>query len=432
MNSLQSLQLRLTQQINAYQPDGTDPELVVFTAQTGFTGSLLAWLKAQSCYPHFYLQLRDEQTPVCEQIASLGQVRAFDSAAQAQAFVNQSDLTLVGGTTFAGKTKFYLPRLLLILQHGQLRVTAFLDRKRDITAEKQRLAEILKTLKNSTALSPVQQKASLLKKTAGQAEWCAWVEKALAHIEAGKFTKVVLANESVFSTETPINPVDFIAESREKNTGCYHFLWAENARCCFIGSTPERLYAREGLILHTEALAGTAFMGEDESQNRRQSQWLLHDEKNDYENQLVVEDICGNLSAFCQQIDVSAVELKQLRRVQHLRRNIFARLNENLADECCLNAIHPTAAVAGLPRRAAQRFLAETENFDRSWYAGTLGFMSRRKAEFCVTIRSAFIEQNRIRVFAGAGIVAGSVPLLEWREIERKASGLLSLLQSGE
>ncbi|STO53458.1 isochorismate synthase [Canicola haemoglobinophilus] len=55
--------------------------------------------------------------------------------------------------------------------------------------------------------------------------------------------------------------------------------------------------------------------------------------------------------------------------------------------------------------------------------------MDKTQSEFCVTIRSAFIEQNDIRVFAGAGIVEGSIPLLEWQEIERKALGLISLLQ---
>ena len=58
--------------------------------------------------------------------------------------------------------------------------------------------------------------------------------------------------------------------------------------------------------------------------------------------------------------------------------------------------------------------------------------MTKNQGEFCVTIRCAFIERNKIRIFAGAGIVAGSVPLLEWQEIERKASGLVTLLNTGK
>ena len=76
--------------------------------------------------------------------------------------------------------------------------------------------------------------------------------------------------------------------------------------------------------------------------------------------------------------------------------------------------------------------LRQIENYDRGWYAGTLGFFDHQQAEFCVTIRSAQLEENKIRIFAGAGIVEGSVPLLEWHEIERKAAGLISLLQITE
>ena len=76
--------------------------------------------------------------------------------------------------------------------------------------------------------------------------------------------------------------------------------------------------------------------------------------------------------------------------------------------------------------------LSKIETFERGWYAGTFGVMSKTDAEFCVAIRSAFIESHRIRVFAGAGIVEGSQPLEEWQEIERKAAGLISLFAKNQ
>lgn len=211
---------------------------------------------------------------------------------------------------------------------------------------------------------------------------------------------------------------------------------AESEQRAFIGSSPELLYRRHGLQLKTEALAGTAFMGEDEQQNQQQSDWLLHDKKNEYENQLVVDGICQNLQPFVQQITIEKVELKKLRKVQHLRRRISAQLKAGCGDKDILLAMHPTAAVAGLPQLEAKQALRKLENFDRTWYAGTLGVMGPAYADFCVTIRSAFIEQaendSQLCVFAGAGIVEGSIPLLEWREIERKAMGLVSLLQQNQ
>ena len=68
-------------------------------------------------------------------------------------------------------------------------------------------------------------------------------------------------------------------------------LWADNAENCFVGSTPERLFARDDRQLFTEALAGTAPVSDNPSENNERANWLLNDEKNLNENWLVVEDI---------------------------------------------------------------------------------------------------------------------------------------------
>ena len=141
----------------------------------------------------------------------------------------------------------------------------------------------------------------------------------------------------------------------------------------------------------------------------------------------MVEDISQNISHLVEQITVDDVALKPLRKVQHLIRKMQAKLTALCTDADLLKAIHPTAAVSGLPQQQAKKALTEIETFDRSWYAGTLGLMTQNLSEFCVTIRSAFIEENQVRVFAGAGIVEGSQPVEEWLEIERKAAGLISL-----
>lgn len=129
-------------------------------------------------------------------------------------------------------------------------------------------------------------------------------------IKQGELSKIVLANERCFKTAAPLAATDLLAESEKYNLGCYHFMLAESEQRAFIGSSPELLYRRHGLQLKTEALAGTAFMGEDEQQNQQQSDWLLHDKKNEYENQLVVDGICQNLQPFVQQITIEKVELK--------------------------------------------------------------------------------------------------------------------------
>ncbi|WP_109078125.1 isochorismate synthase [Aggregatibacter kilianii] len=425
MDSLQSIKTQLISQINELPLEQN--AISVCSAQTECTVNLLSWLKAQPHYPQYYFKCQQSE----QAFAALGEVRVFDQLSAAQHFVEQFDLSLFGGMKFNGDTYFFLPRLLLEQTQHRLTVKVFIDHA-NLTESKRLALDTLKTLEKMTALSTVQSQPTLAHQQADQPRWQHWVEQALAQIRSGYVGKLVLANETTFRLSAPLNAQDFLAQSEAHNHGCYHFLLAQHPNSVFLGSTPERLYARHERNLTTEALAGTALMTDDPQQNQQQAQWLLQDAKNIHENQLVAEGICANLSAFAKQIQLSEVGLKQLRRVQHLRREITALLTENCTDLDCLKAIHPTAAVAGLPQQSARTLLAQIENYDRSWYAGTLGFFNQARAEFCVTIRSAFIEADKIRVFAGAGIVEGSVPLLEWQEIERKATGLISLLQITE
>ncbi len=408
----------LKSQIHAYLQQSTN-ELVRFQVKLDKV-DLLAWLKSQSAYPQFYLHFRDEE----KALAAIGAVQSFSQLNLAQEFIEESGFPLVGGLQFQGTAQFVLPKILVEQDEKGALVSFFV---KDEQSANDILAH-LKTFENITALSVLPKQIPLhTEPRANERTWCDWVNQALVEIKSGELTKIVLANETTFHLKQAINAYDFLAESEKQNQGCYHFLWAENPYSVFVGSTPERLFAREYNLLLTEALAGTASVSENEEETQSQANWLLNDEKNLKENWLVVEDISQNLRKQVESFDVSNVELKPLRKVQHLIRKIRANLTAHYADVNILKAIHPTAAVAGLPQQQAKMILSEIETFDRGWYAGTLGVMSEACSEFCVAIRSAFIEAHRIRVFAGAGIVAGSQPLEEWKEIERKAAGLISL-----
>jgi isochorismate synthase EntC len=95
-------------------------------------------------------------------------------------------------------------------------------------------------------------------------------------------------------------------------------------------------------------------------------------------------------------------------------------------------ALHPTAAVAGVPRGAAGEALAELEPIDRGWYAGPVGWVDANgDGEWVIALRCAEITGTTARIFAGAGIVAGSDPEAELEETERKFRALLDALRWG-
>lgn len=157
---------------------------------------------------------------------------------------------------------------------------------------------------------------------------------------------------------------------------------------------------------------------------------MTHDKKNIVENQYVVDDIVDRLTPFTDEIELqNNAKLIRLRKVQHLKREIHARLKKGINGVQLLAALQPTAAVAGLPREEAINYIQENEPFSRGWYSGSMGYISHQKAEFCVAIRSALVSGDELHLFSGAGIVKGSQADVEWLELDKKMATLLSLLE---
>lgn len=385
---------------------------------------LLAWLKAQkNNYPHFFLQYRERD----QTIATVGALRQFTSLETAQQFIEQEHLPLIGGLQFEGEAQFILPQYSLVKNQQNLTACFYFD-SNNFEQQTHFFQQFLTNLSKIAELKLTENALKNISVANNYEKWKQNIENAVYSIKQRRFQKVVLANATVLTFELPISAYDLLRESEKTNLGCYHFLWAESEEAAFIGSTPERLYQRQGQLFFTEALAGTAAVTASEIQTELNAQWLLSDPKNIYENQLVVDDIAGNLEDCVADFEVSEVKIKRLQNVQHLRRIIRAKLKNNISDQQCLSRIHPTAAVAGLPRTNAIHFIAENEPFKRYWYAGTLGVMSQAESEFCVALRSALIAHNTITLYAGAGIVEGSDPQAEWQEIKRKSQGIAQLL----
>lgn len=384
---------------------------------------LLGWLKSQSHFPKYYWQNRED----CLTLTSIGMIKSFSKLEDAQQFIQQTKLTLFGGMQFSSETTFILPRLFFVKKENNLSACLIIDTN-NLDQEIKIIEPLFEEMKTLSRLQKTNHKIVETKFSTTFEQWQANINKAIQTIKNNQFNKVVLANATEFTCKEEISGYDLLALSQQKNPQCFHFLWQEKPHSTFIGSSPERLYKREQNILYTEALAGTVAVSEDPEQTRLNGEWLLKDPKNIIENQFVVDDICLNLKAYTQNIEVSKAELKKLPNVQHLRRFIKMTLNQNIYDTQCLHNIHPTAAIAGLPRDRALSFIDQTENFKRGWYAGTLGYFNSQKAEFCVTLRSATIQQNKMTVYAGAGIVENSTPKSEWQEIQRKALAMSELL----
>lgn len=422
MNVFQQIKTLLTEQIAIYQPSLQSFGEIQITLNSSAT-NLLAWLKAQTLFPQFYFEQREQEYL----IAAIGAVHTLgDMTALNQFKQDYPHFKLIGGVKFTGEMQFILPRLYLECRAQQIMVKLFIDHHR-WQQEQQAIQQMLAQVTTQETLTTIHHlRPQLLAQSSDQQNWHALIQSALNQIHAQRFAKVVLAKEMIFDT-AQLNAYDFLAASRAVNHHCYHFLFAIDKNNIFLGSSPERLYQRTDAHFYTEALAGTAPIGQTAEQQQQYQSWLLQDGKNLIENQLVVDDICHHLAPYCAEIQVADVQLRKLRKVQHLCRPIQATLAVEYAHWEPLFAIQPTAAVAGYPKQAALDFIKHYEPFKRDWYAGAIGVISQHFAELCVGLRSAKITNAQLHLFAGAGIVKESQADEEWLEIERKMAGLLSL-----
>lgn len=390
--------------------------------------AFIDWLEAQPVYPKFYWQSRDGR----EEVVALGQLYTFTEPAPAYAIVGENQ-RVWGGRSFDGHTDknrrcmssfFFLPQVELIRVDNTWTLAANINQEPGRT-----LATLNKLVAEVSPLRAIECEISQVIHTPNESGWAHLIQQVLDGIERQAFKKVVLARQTRLLLENRLSAAQLLKASAAQNHHSFHFLLALDSKHCFMGSTPERLYLRHGQELYTEALAGTIGRGENATQDLELANWLSRDEKNLHENQVVVDDIVECLTPHAESIDIDPEpHLIRLSKVQHLKRAINVDLQPGVNGVQLLSALQPTAAVAGLPRQPALDFITQHEPFARGWYAGSMGYFSHQKAEFCVAIRSALVLENEVQLYAGAGIVPGSVAEYEWQELDKKMSTLLSLI----
>ncbi len=397
----------------------------------GAHAPMLDWLNASALYPQFYWQDRDG----AQETAAAGELMRFSCPERAEAFLAQHPafpaLRLWGLNAFGAggdepESCLFLPRLTWQREGAAHQLILNLASPVSVLADAQAFLAFLRQSAPARASQPWSVR---LQDAVHQPEWPQWremVTQALASLGQDGLAKVVLARRTRLGFSGHLSPTALMDASRRVNHHCYHFMLAWSAQRAFLGSSPERLYRRRRDRLDTEALAGTVASHSPSASAEQLADWLMSDDKNQRENLLVVDDICQRLRPAAVSLDVMAPEIVRLRTVQHLRRTILARLN-CASDARCLAMLQPTAAVAGLPRGAARVFIARHEPFDRQWYAGSAGYLSAARSEFCVSLRCALLEGQAAWLYAGAGIVDGSDPEQEWREIDNKAAGMRTL-----
>ncbi|GAB4575178.1 MAG: isochorismate synthase MenF [Anaerolineae bacterium] len=257
--------------------------------------------------------------------------------------------------------------------------------------------------------------------------WEQMIDAALARIRTGELNKVVLSR--VCELLLP-HEVDIEARLDYLNThypNCYRFLFEPHPHHAFYGATPELLAATEGVQVRTMALAGTIRRGATPDEDAALGRQLLGDSKERHEHQVVIDRLRQRLEPLTTELTVRQTDLLQLSNVQHLHTAISGRLKQARGILPLVELLHPTPALGGDPREAAIRVIRESELVPRGWYAAPIGTIRHDlDGTFAVAIRSAISKENRVWLYAGAGIVNGSTPEREWQETALKFRAMLN------
>lgn len=255
------------------------------------------------------------------------------------------------------------------------------------------------------------------------------ITSALNSIAVDEFSKIVLAHATDVISPVPFRLIKSLDNLRQRHPDCYIFSTSNGQNNNFIGASPERLVSIQNKQLVTDALAGSAPRGKTNAEDVQLANLLLKNRKEKREHQAVSDFLIERLRQLELKPQQLPLQLLQLSNIQHLWTPIYAHLSHDLDPLEIVAQLHPTPAVAGVSTEVACEQIRRYEKFDRSMYAAPLGWVDYQgNSEFIVGIRSALIEGNRARLYAGAGIVSGSNPDKEFAEVQLKLQSLLKAL----
>nr|WP_225753332.1 isochorismate synthase [Actinotalea sp. Marseille-Q4924] len=276
--------------------------------------------------------------------------------------------------------------------------------------------------------------------------WQDAVRTAVAAIRAGRLEKVVLARDVVARTEAPLDPRWVLARLAADYASCWTF-----AVDGLLGATPELLLRSEKGLVTSRVLAGTIRRTGDDAADMARAAILAHSSKDLEEHEYAVESLTRALEPFCSSTNVPETPfVLHLPNVLHLATDVTGVLRAEGDGHTGQHgqhgtaphptslglaaALHPTAAVAGTPTEAACALIAAVEGMDRARYAGPVGWMGADgDGEWGIALRSAELDPadpNRLRLFAGCGIVAASDAASELAESEAKLEPMRSALRA--
>ena len=187
---------------------------------------------------------------------------------------------------------------------------------------------------------------------------------------------------------------------------------------CWLTATPEILLEGLGSDWRTIALAGTMKLEGDQLNGEGES--LTWSTKNIQEQRIVATYITECLEQFTSDFREDGPRTVRAANLVHLRSDFTFRLSDHAHIGNLLQALHPTPAVCGLPKREAFQFIVRNEHTPRRYYSGFMGPLGTDETHLYVSLRCMNIDHDTCHLYAGGGLLKDSILEQEWQETEAK------------
>ena len=258
-----------------------------------------------------------------------------------------------------------------------------------------------------------------------QADFERAVEKIKEYILAGDVMQVVISQR--LSIPFVAHPLSLYRALRNLNPSPYlYFLDLGDAHV--VGSSPEILARLEEGVVTVRPIAGTRHRGRTAEEDNALQEELLADPKEIAEHLMLIDlgrNDVGRVATAGSVELTDKMSVERYSHVMHIVSNVQGKLKDGLTALDVLRACLPAGTLSGAPKVRAMEIIDELEPVKRGIYGGAVGYLSwNGNMDTAIAIRTAVIKDGQLHIQAGAGVVADSIPAMEWKETMNKARAM--------
>jgi len=304
--------------------------------------------------------------------------------------------------------------------------TAYAHARDEVNETVHQLKQPLPSVTEEGALTLTELKSNFTQKDFEEA-----VQKAKDYIVAGDAIQVVLSQR--FCGEVSGDDFSLYRNLRSINPSPYMF-YLNFGSTRLIGASPEILARLTNGRIEVRPIAGTRPRGKTAKEDQALEEELLADPKERAEHIMLVDLGRNDVGKAALPGSVSVPRLMEVERYSHVM-HIVSRVEGSLKDDMdafgLFMATFPAGTVSGAPKIRAMEIISELEPSQRGPYAGAVGYFGfNGNMDFCITIRTISIKDNRLSIQVGAGIVADSSPEKEYEETMRKGDAMFKAIEA--